>query len=212
MVNSECAYNKACINRKCVDPCPGICGENAECNVINHNPICSCIDGFSGNAFSKCYPVAIAHRKSNTMKMDNAEIIHRFPFDFLAPLEDSPIRNPCIPSPCGLFSKCNDHNGVAVCSCLPNYYGSPPNCRPECTINSECPNYLACINQNCRDPCPGACGLHATCHVFNHLPMCTCDRGYEGDGYKQCNPIAITRKLNSSIILSESGYFHTMCI
>lgn len=54
VVSSECSLNKACINEKCADPCPGTCGHNARCNVVNHNPICSCSPGFSGDPFLGC--------------------------------------------------------------------------------------------------------------------------------------------------------------
>lgn len=56
MMSSECSTNKACINMKCSDPCPGVCGNNALCNVINHSPVCSCDIGFRGNAFEFCSP------------------------------------------------------------------------------------------------------------------------------------------------------------
>lgn len=64
--------------------------------------------------------------------------------------------------------------------------GSPPNCRPECTINSDCPSNKACMNQKCRDPCPGSCGLGANCAVLNHIPICTCPEGYTGDPFANC--------------------------
>lgn len=54
MTNSECSMNKACINTKCQDPCPGICGNNALCNVVNHSPACSCVQGFRGNPYDSC--------------------------------------------------------------------------------------------------------------------------------------------------------------
>lgn len=52
--NAECASHLACNNYKCVDPCPGTCGQNAECRVIQHNPICSCRSGFTGDPFVRC--------------------------------------------------------------------------------------------------------------------------------------------------------------
>lgn len=57
VVSSECLSNLACINQKCVDPCPGTCGESARCNVINHSPICVCKHGLTGNPFTRCYPI-----------------------------------------------------------------------------------------------------------------------------------------------------------
>lgn len=55
--NSECSYDKACVNNKCVEACAinGICGSFAECRVVNHAPMCHCIAGFTGNPSIKCY-------------------------------------------------------------------------------------------------------------------------------------------------------------
>lgn len=192
VVSSECSRDKACVNQKCVDPCPGVCGTNAECRVNNHSPICTCINGFTGNAFTRCYPIPEPLRKTpcvyciemHTNRMNS----------ILAPVKDTPI-NPCIPSPCGPFSQCHEHSSGYTCSCLPNYYGSPPNCHPECTINAECPSNKACINQHCRDPCPGACGISAVCNAVNHTPMCTCLSGYVGDPFTQCRPAPPPRKI-----------------
>jgi hypothetical protein len=54
VLSSDCPRDKACIRNKCVDPCPGTCGQNAECSVINHIPICSCLPGYTGSAFVVC--------------------------------------------------------------------------------------------------------------------------------------------------------------
>jgi hypothetical protein len=54
VVSAECPQNKACIGQKCQDPCTGVCGINAQCNAINHNPICTCNHGYTGDAFVRC--------------------------------------------------------------------------------------------------------------------------------------------------------------
>lgn len=54
MISADCSLNKACINLRCEDPCPGVCGLNAQCNVVNHNPICSCLPGLVGDPFARC--------------------------------------------------------------------------------------------------------------------------------------------------------------
>jgi hypothetical protein len=97
--------------------------------------------------------------------------------------------NPCVPSPCGPNSQCRVVGSHAACSCLPNYIGRSPNCRPECSINAECPSNLACQAEKCRDPCPGSCGAHATCVVVKHSPMCSCEHGYTGDPFSGCSPV-----------------------
>lgn len=95
--------------------------------------------------------------------------------------------NPCIPSPCGPNSKCVDVGDTPACSCLPNYIGRPPNCRPECMSSSDCPANLACINQKCANPCIGACGINTQCTVIKHNPSCQCNIGYTGDPFSGCS-------------------------
>lgn len=94
--------------------------------------------------------------------------------------------NVCVPSPCGANAECRDIGGSPSCSCLANYIGSPPNCRPECVINPECASSKACIREKCIDPCPGSCGTNAQCSVINHTPICTCFEGYSGDPFTSC--------------------------
>lgn len=55
--STDCEQNKACVQRKCIDPCIEACGQNAVCQVVNHIPMCSCNAGFTGNAFVMCNPV-----------------------------------------------------------------------------------------------------------------------------------------------------------
>lgn len=97
------------------------------------------------------------------------------------------IIDPCRPSPCGINAECRDRSGAASCTCLPGLQGDPyVECKPECTINPDCPNTLACVRNKCVDPCPGVCGVHATCSVSNHRPNCLCDPGYVGDPFTAC--------------------------
>lgn len=103
----------------------------------------------------------------------------------LPPVQSAP-QNPCVPSPCGPNAQCQAHGESPSCSCLPGFIGVPPSCRPECISNSECPSHQACINQKCRDPCPGLCGANAECHVVSHTPRCVCLPGFVGDPFIQC--------------------------
>lgn len=186
VISSECPSSKACINRKCQDPCPGSCGVDAECHVRNHSPLCSCKPGHTGDALIGCQP--------------SPERKH-----------DPSPKNPCIPSPCGPYSQCRIVNDDASCSCLLKYVGIPPNCRPECTINAECPSNTACIKEQCKDPCPGSCGFNALCSVINHTPSCSCRASYTGDPFTSCHLLpsppqltSITKVLNS---LTKSSVF-----
>lgn len=53
--NSDCSYSKACINKKCKNPCTGTCGLNAECQVFNHQPTCTCLIGYTGDPLNSCH-------------------------------------------------------------------------------------------------------------------------------------------------------------
>ena len=101
----------------------------------------------------------------------------------------------CHPNPCGMNSQCRAVGEHEVCSCLPGFIGSPPSCRPECVVSSECAQNRACINQKCVDPCISQCGQYARCHVVNHNPICSCSPGYTGDPFVRC--VVIPRKCMS---------------
>jgi hypothetical protein len=106
--------------------------------IVNHQPLCSCPNGYVGDPFVHCKV---------------PEIVVQPPTD------------PCIPTPCGPYANCKNKNNVAACVCQENYIGAPPNCRPECITDSNCRNDKACIQQRCRDPCSGTCGDNAGCKL-----------------------------------------------
>lgn len=55
--SSECSANKACVKRKCIDPCPDTCAMNARCHTVNHQPLCDCLYGYTGDGFKRCFPI-----------------------------------------------------------------------------------------------------------------------------------------------------------
>lgn len=54
LADSDCSTSRACIRSHCRDPCEGTCGIGAECETVNHIPLCSCPPGTRGNAFVRC--------------------------------------------------------------------------------------------------------------------------------------------------------------
>lgn len=54
MIDAQCSFDKACVNQQCIDPCPGVCGLNAMCRAVSHNPICTCLPGYNGDPFDRC--------------------------------------------------------------------------------------------------------------------------------------------------------------
>lgn len=158
---------------------------------MNHNPICSCLQGYTGEPFTRCSKIEC------TSLFLLLWLILQFSYSiffsklylflFLAPPPPKIAENPCVPSPCGPNSQCRVVGSQPACSCLQNFIGRPPNCRPECINDSECPNNLACKNEKCRDPCTGYCGINAQCIVVNHGPVCSCLPGYIGDPSSSCS-------------------------
>jgi len=130
-----------------------------------------------------------------------------------AVIESAPV-DPCNPSPCGHNALCRPVGDSPSCSCLPSFIGSPPNCRPECVSNTECPSNLACINQKCRDPCPGSCGADAQCRVVSHAPNCQCIPGYTGDPFTQCyvQPGKVLYELLSKFFLMPSSLHSSLYV
>ena len=54
VLSTDCPSNRACVRNKCQDPCPGTCGINADCQVINHLPACTCRPGYTGDPYLYC--------------------------------------------------------------------------------------------------------------------------------------------------------------
>ena len=192
-----------------MNPCPAPCGIGTQCVVVNHSPICSCQPGYSGDPFTRCAP--IPRKKHYEIEFEfiilnpvtEQRLVINLPFT--AQLDIQTIKpDPCVPSPCGSFSQCRDIGGVPACTCSQNYIGQPPNCRPECTINSECPSSMACINEKCRDPCPGSCGFGARCMTTNHIPVCNCPEGYTGNPFENCKLQDICKHFQNFLIKSVS--------
>lgn len=164
VTNGDCPSNLSCIRQKCKDPCPGSCGANAQCHVVNHSPTCTCSPGFTGDPFTQCYTIPPKTVQERVF--------------------------PCYPSPCGANAICKEQNGAGSCICIPEYYGNPyEGCKPECVLNTDCVSSKACIGNKCTDPCSGSCGRNAICQVINHLPVCTCFEGYTGNPFQYCNVI-----------------------
>lgn len=177
-INSECASNKACMREKCRDPCPGSCGVGALCVVMNHTPVCTCVEGYTGDPFTNCYPKPPEPQSKLLLTPKVFE-------DYIKRLLLGPPMHsdPCDPSPCGSNAQCS----AGTCTCLFDYQGDPyVGCRPECVVSTDCSVNKACVRQKCQNPCPGTCGQNAECNVLNHIPMCSCPPGLTGNAFIQC--------------------------
>ncbi|KDR12809.1 Putative fat-like cadherin-related tumor suppressor-like protein, partial [Zootermopsis nevadensis] len=140
---------------------PGPCGSNADCYITGNQESCYCKSGYKGDPYSGC-------------------------------ISEPP--SPCLANPCGPNAICTaSPQGYPMCVCPDGISGDPTGptgCgRPECRTDDNCTNKLACIAYSCRDPCPGSCGIGASCRVEKHHPVCTCNHGLTGNPLIRCSPL-----------------------
>jgi hypothetical protein len=118
--DSECPLSQACINRECQNPCPfEQCGTNADCNVRNHRPKCTCRPGYKGNPYENCrqYECLSDPDCSTTLTCRNEKCV-----------------DPC---ECAQFAECTPRNHRGICTCSPDYTGNPYGiaCKPSKNIS-----------------------------------------------------------------------------
>ncbi|XP_076030521.1 uncharacterized protein LOC143018869 isoform X2 [Oratosquilla oratoria] len=217
--NNDCPLNRNCQGTKCIDPCTlGKCGDRALCEVKNHNPVCSCDRGFTGDPLIRCRPLTPDDfcrpspcGRGAICKPGSERATCACPENYIGdPLSEcrpecerdsdcdrnqacrrNRCRNPCVDS-CGEGAHCEVRNHRASCSCPEFYLGDPyTRCYPECTRHEDCQSNKACIKLKCGNPCgPGICGEGADCKVENHQPICSCPKGYTGHPFERCRPFS----------------------
>ena len=64
VLNDDCPRDQSCVRNKCVNPCAGTCGINAECRVSNHVPVCTCLTGHTGDPYGACRPIPVIRKHS----------------------------------------------------------------------------------------------------------------------------------------------------
>ena len=176
--DTDCPVNKACINENCLNPCLNSarpCGRGAECLVEFHEAKCVCSQGLQGNPLVAC--VNVECRSDNDCRQDQA-------CDFLSQT-CGPV---CLPGTCAEDATCTASNHQPQCTCNPGARGNGfvACIRPiapievECRVDDDCGPLIACIDNQCQDPCEATRPCHPTqiCRVENSSPirtvLCTC--------------------------------------
>ena len=186
--DDECDSPLACINAICKDPCA--CGRNAQCDIVEHRPVCTCKPGFYGDPKVECIPVECF------TDADCADT-HACRLQKCTPV--------CGPDdlPCGGNAVCRGVQHQAVCTCPPGLKGDPyVTCATrDCTHDSDCPPEKACINDHCVDPCAIAnpCDNSAECRVRDHEVDCSCPPGFQGDRGTACVRVEVSAQLESGL-------------
>lgn len=149
VISSDCSRDKACVNNKCLDPCPGVCGFGARCQVINHSPVCSCPPDYQGDPFVGCFQRPPETPKdpcnpSPCNRNGQCRVVNGVPictYPECVINQDCSrdkacfahrCRDPCVDA-CGLNAICQTVNHQAICSCPRGYYGQP---QLECKVQT----------------------------------------------------------------------------
>ncbi|XP_068900468.1 adhesive plaque matrix protein 2 isoform X2 [Tenebrio molitor] len=122
--DSDCPSGRpACFYGICKNPCDGVCGVSANCELRGLTPICSCPRDMTGDPFISCRP------------FDKRDLCEPNPCGANARCEPG-------------YDRTNKER--PVCTCHPGYVGDPlVSCNPgECTEDSHCPDSKACIDYN----------------------------------------------------------------
>lgn len=186
----DCPREKTCINLECVDPCKlrGACGEGAICRAALHRARCSCPQCYVGSPKTACTPdpqcVATQPRPSGTALTCRTN--NQCPSQLECDTLSGECLDPCrkLASTCRGNKKCvvRQHKPVCVCKSgfILNEFGELT-CAPinvECIRNDQCASNMACIKNECRNPCTepdlAPCPEGKTCEVLDHKRICIC--------------------------------------
>ena len=89
--------------------------------------------------------------------------------------------------------------------------GSPivPGVTVGCDIDDDCPDYTACRNRKCINPCvvDKPCAPSANCRVVKHSPICTCPNGYIGTPQTKCSLREFWKTKSLMQYLQSSSFF-----
>ncbi|XP_071552987.1 uncharacterized protein [Panulirus ornatus] len=198
LVNSDCPASAYCGEEdnvpKCKDVCEGsLCGPNSDCGAVNHRAVCTCIEGYEGDAtdlVTGCRPQEITCRlnadcPSNTI-CDGGLCRPPCQSDRECGLTEACKRGQCTnlcdeELSCGLNSICNMVNHKQVCSCPPGFTGKADiecyRIPTACQRNSDCPAGFLCNNGVCNPACTGdsACAQNEKCISGSCMLTCRLD-------------------------------------
>ena len=172
--DSGCPSSQSCISLHCVDPCmfAEVCGENAICQTIDHQPYCSCPANYDGNPTVRC------------MLKPQEELTCRSS-------KDCPTDSSCIHQRCIRNNECSKDKDCSI-----GHICIQGKCFAGCRRDDDCPLDMACQSQQCQNPCNirGACGNNAICQPFNHVAKCSCFADHIGNPETECLPLPLCRK------------------
>ena len=203
--SKHCPIDQWCRNGQCDDPCngSGVCGLQAVCSVVSHEPVCSCPAGMRGQPErgGTCLESGFECSGDNECGLEQiclrAMCVAGCRTHANCPSDKSCVNGQC-QSPCALGGMCGVNSicravaHEAKCSCAPGYSGDPlrqcSRSYVECESASDCGRGYVCVNNNCRDinECLQEklpCGPSASCSNEPGWFRCQCPPPLVGNPY-----------------------------
>lgn len=174
--DANCRFEESCLNKQCQNPCQlfGACGLNALCKPLNHDRICTCVPGFTGDPRVQCERILPPPECTSDSQCPQEHVcqsqrcIYGCRSSFNCPTDKTCIKekcvNPCSQSgACGKNTLCTPSNHVSICSCPSGFRGDPNiECKeipPECRSDDDCGLERICLKQKCI----AGCRMHSNC-------------------------------------------------
>lgn len=111
--DSDCVYDKACINSNCLNPCTThSCGHGAECIVQAHKPHCICPAGTQGSPMVSCVSVVCQYNE-DCADHEACDRLNRR------------CRPVCEQDTCAEQATCLAQSHQPTCTCLSGFQGNP---------------------------------------------------------------------------------------
>lgn len=190
-IHPDCRTTEQCHTGTCLDACRvEQCGTNAICTSRDHSIICTCPPNYTGDARIACYPseyipptylypLPLAFWHHSALKFEK-QCYEKRP---ITPKKIGTSQN------CTFVSNFRTLWNAAFClRCLFTVTPTPVDVVVGCSVNEECPEYAACLNGACRNPCAydDPCAPNAFCKTIFHTAKCACPDGYIGDPQIEC--------------------------
>ena len=215
--HEDCADDETCHHHKCVSICllSNSCNSPyTTCYGKNHQVHCKCRDGFIESGNGLC--VRKECNNDNDCTNDKTCLNHN-------------CVNPCTDleeNRCAFNAHCHVQYHKAICYCPPHLPEGNPleHCfakllienKPECLTDSDCPSKLACIRNQCIQPCKelSPCQPSARCDVMDTGPVrtliCTCPEGWQSKEDGECMEISL--KVVGECRSDDDCSFNSTCI
>ena len=197
--DEECPSNQACRNGVCENPCD--CGPNADCRIVQHKPVCTCREGFTGDPSVVCYQAGctVDEECPGTHACVNGNC--------------EPV---CTPFTCTSGAICQGVLHKPRCECPPGMSGNPATgCLAiGCSNLDDCTPEQACYNGLCTPVCslPDVCDPTQECKPFNHTAECLCPPGFKGTPSTSCTRVDIAVGCTTdSECLSKEACINEQC-